>query len=277
MNNEINNRYKVGDDEVFEFKPTSHNSDELLSVFDEVYYNQTKEQIYRNNTSNNTDEIFYRQRRQDIATKQIDRISNKSTGNTRTSYNNKRRHSNIIIAKKRKEVAKILCAIALVGVLLPTTVTAVDNMSDNIKMHANVERGTSILTEEAFERLFNNNLATKDKRGKYTILENTITDYRKLEATSHLDVYVFKQILPEAEFNKFIKSVSYNNGYNYYVDFYQFLNINGYYLSGSNTPSGRVFDNMMEEVINNLSDKLVLEYNLEEKNSETSTHGRGGI
>ena len=140
-----------------------------------------------------------------------------------------------------------------------------------------MQRGSDVLRNEALYRLFINDLAKVDGRGNYEIKENTITDYRRLEATSDLDVYIFKQILPAEEFNKFIKSVSYNNGIHYYTDMTQFLNINGYYTEGTNSPSLVVFYNMMEDIINNKADKLVDNDNINNRLEEVQSHRRGGI
>lgn len=281
MNNEIKNKYKVGGDEVFEFKPTSHNSDELLSVFDEEVYVPTTSNTNVHDANLNKyrqmmleqNDIFLRDRQQ-TAIRQRNNIATKSIGTTkRTEQKYRKRKSNVIIAKKQKEVITTLCTIFIVAGLSIGTIKTVENVSNFVQTQANVNYGTNILKEQALNELCLHDLATVNERGKYKIKENTITDYRKLDASSDLDVYIYRQILPPEEFDKFIKSVSYNNGYNYYIDFYQFLNINGYYAQGTNTPSSAVFNNIMEEIINNKTAKLSNgdSYSFEEHKS------RGGI
>jgi len=284
MSNEIRNRYSDGNEEVFQFGQTSHNADEFINNFsEEVYRNrpmtiENRERLMRLKKLQEENPQMFSGGRQDTALRQIDRMASKSIGTARrTEQKYRKRNSNVIIARKRKEAISALCAIFLVAGLSFTGIKTIQKVDNFIESHINIEKGLNVLTERAYNDLCRHNLASVNEKGKYVIGENSVSDYRELGVTSHLDVYVFKQILSNTEFDKFIRAVSYNNGYNYYTDMYQFLNINGYYMSGTNTPSIDVFNNMMEGMINNMADKLLMVEDTTYIMEDEQPKSRGGI
>ena len=83
------------------------------------------------------------------------------------------------------------------------------------------------------------------------ISENSIGDYRQLNISNPLDIYIFQSILPQNEFNKFIQATTYHDGLRdcNYVDFNQFLRINGYINPNTQKPDSGVYENYMEAKI----------------------------
>ncbi len=112
-----------------------------------------------------------------------------------------------------------------------------------------IEKGTKILVDACEENLLAWGLGKKEN-GKFEIGENSISDYQVLEADSPIEVYGYKIAIDDyEEFNKFIQSVTYENGLYNYIDYGQFLRVNGYYEQGSTETSNAVFENMMEASI----------------------------
>lgn len=83
------------------------------------------------------------------------------------------------------------------------------------------------------------------------ISENSVGDYKQLNISNPLDIYIFKSILPKKEFNKFIQATTYHDGLRdcNYVDFNQFLRINGYINQNTQEPDSGVYENYMEAKI----------------------------
>lgn len=161
-----------------------------------------------------------------------------------------------------EKVAIILCSAAMV-VALGTASYAIwgDDIAANIETRQQINKSTDILKTKAIYNLFVNGLATIDtKTQEFKIGNNSVSDYGKLNVTEDLDVYIYSLVLSDEEFSKLIKSATYSNGCCSYLNFEQFLRINGYMNTNNNTPSSTVFGNMMEAKISDMSDDLLREY-----------------
>lgn len=141
-----------------------------------------------------------------------------------------------------------------------------------------VNRAISLQINEAREELLKYRLAYIDEsifqhsehvnyEDPFTIRNNSTSDYIVLDAKDYIDVYLYKNILPTAEFNDFIKSINYtdtNGNICHYIDFEQYLKINGF-------PDEKTFNNYAEEGIYNREV-------LKNKSNSVSTQsiGKGG-
>lgn len=162
---------------------------------------------------------------------------------------------------KTRIAATLLTLAAVVAISVPFAKLTEHEREERIQIEQNVDNGTNYLIAKAYNALAINDLAGINiDTGRFEIKENTTESYRRLTITSDLDVYIYKLILPDAEFDKFIKSVSYNNGLHHYTDIDQFLRINGYCIEGTNMPSLRVFNNMMEQQIRMYSSSYAKDY-----------------
>ena len=191
------------------------------------------------------------------------RSKNKSIGsNLRTKFANR-----TPVSSYRAEVIKtriaatLLTLTAVIAVSVPLVKLTAPEREERIQIEQRVEKSTDYLIAKAYNALAVNDLAGINiDTGKFEIKENTTEAYRRLMVTSNMDVYIYNLILPNDEFDKFIKSVSYNNGLHRYTDMDQFLRINGFCIEGTNTPSLRVFYNMMEDQIRMYSSSYAKDY-----------------
>lgn len=221
--------------------------------------------------------------------RQFQQSKNKTIGHNRRAKDANRiehpeKHRNNVLEK----VSITMCLLAsLVAASTLVGIKAGPMIQNKIQMQKNIDNSTDLLVAKAYNNLAVNGLAGIDiKTGKFVVKDNSVDDYKTLgiscnanDTSSHINVYIYKRILPESEFEKFIKSVSYKNGIHYYQDMNQFLNINGYYTKGTSIPSLEVFYNMMEAEINKKAPELLKEYSaygdvytvedyLEEENKE---------
>lgn len=155
-----------------------------------------------------------------------------------------------LTAEKRKllkrKLKRIIAAIAAGTTIVVGTITAT---APRREKKDKIEKGTKILVDACEENLLAWGLGKKEN-GKFEIGENSISDYQVLEADSPIEVYGYKIAIDDyEEFNKFIQSVTYENGLYNYIDYGQFLRVNGYYEQGSTETSNAVFENMMEASI----------------------------
>lgn len=155
------------------------------------------------------------------------------------------------LIKKKKEDRKKAWKKLIIGILTGSTLIggAVYGISqlepkidDNIKI-SNAKEWLRTLGED---NLLMYGLATRDEDGKFKIGNNSVSDYRSLDADTPLEVYVYKDIMDNEEFNKFIRSVTYDNGTYCYESYEQFLRINGFYDQTTNKISENVFANIMD-------------------------------
>ena len=128
-----------------------------------------------------------------------------------------------------------------------------------------ISAATDELTKLGKENLISCELGT-EVDGIFKIGNNSVSDYSKLHADSPLEVYIYKLAMdnPE-EFNKFIRSVSYNDGLYCYESYEQFLRINGYYDQTKNSESTEVFENMMKGAILEASENKTINSYAEEE------------
>lgn len=166
------------------------------------------------------------------------------------------------------KIAIITCAlVAAFGLSIITALGANVLLKDNIITIQETNRSTEALKTKALVKLLNHNLAGIESINKSIKVENnTINDYRVLNVSEPIDVYLYWKILPSGEFNKFIQSVTYTEPYSDNVreciDFNQFLRIHGYVFKEGELyiPSEEVFENYMEAYIKNNYEKLLNGY-----------------
>lgn len=251
----------------------SGNIDDVLGIFENnPTYNKRREdltneqirvQTYEQNRNRQMKRNAERRAQMDKQIMEYQKASSKSIGNKKKTKDiNRRKKSNISFDKLQERVAITLCVFAsVVALAIPVGIKVAPLIKEQISFSQNVEKGTDLLVARAFNELTLNDLAGFSiEDGTFVVKENSIDDYKKLDITSHLDVYIYRLILPESEFDKFIRSVSYKDGLHRYTSMYQFLNVNGYYTEGTNSPSLEVFANMMENRINNLYSSLYSGY-----------------
>lgn len=166
------------------------------------------------------------------------------------------------------KIAIIICAIVSVIALgITTTLGANILLEDQITTKQEINRSTEALKTKALVELLNYNLAGVDAKTKnIEVKNNTIDDYRKLNVSKKLDVYIYWKILPSEEFDKFIQAVTYKEDYSdiicEYISFNQFLKINGYIYNdrGISIPAEDIFENYMESYIKDNYKELLEEY-----------------
>lgn len=179
------------------------------------------------------------------------------------------REKQILLAKQRKDRIEHFKRI-IAGILAGSTVIAggayaaakiVPKIENNIK----ISSATDELTKLGKENLISCELGT-EVDGIFKIGNNSVSDYSKLHADSPLEVYIYKLAMdnPE-EFNKFIRSVSYNDGLYCYESYEQFLRINGYYDQTKNSESTEVFENIMRGAILEASENKTISSYAEEE------------
>lgn len=126
-----------------------------------------------------------------------------------------------------KFFAKGFVAGALVGALAAVGILwAYDRIENNIKIY----EAESTLKGIAKERLIEEGLATRNKKGKISILDNKISDYKCLDLTNAnlLETHIYKEVLG-SEFADAIQTASYDNGGSYYIGIEQWYMINGFF------------------------------------------------
>lgn len=136
---------------------------------------------------------------------------------------------------RKDAIKKILIAGGIVGTLL-TGLTANAVYGDDIAAYSQRQDETSvgigILRNDAMLELLRNELAISDGNSyqAFKVLDNFVGDYKVLDVSDVVDVYVYSTILPEEEFEKFVKSVSFieDGNEHYYLSFQHFLEVNGY-------------------------------------------------
>lgn len=153
-----------------------------------------------------------------------------------------------LLKERRKKAKKILNKI-IIAIIAASTIATGVYIGGKKDEKDKKDKGTKILVDACEENLLAWGLGEK-VNGEFEIGENSISDYKNLEANTPLEVYGYKLAINDyEEFSKFIQSVSYQNGMYYYTDYSQFLRINGYYNQEKNKESNEVFENMMEATI----------------------------
>lgn len=159
----------------------------------------------------------------------------------------------ILLAKQREDrkkhfkriIATILTGSTVIAGGAYAAAKVVPKLENNMKISA----ATDELTKLGKENLISCELGTEID-GNFKIGNNSVSDYSKLHADSPLEVYIYKLAMNNSEeFNKFIRSVSYNDGLYCYESYEQFLRINGYYDQTKNSESAEVFENIMKGTI----------------------------
>lgn len=145
-----------------------------------------------------------------------------------------------------------------------------------INDNRNVSKISDELTNKAKDALLAYELASLDD-GEFKIGNNSVSDYSVLDADTPMEVYVYRKAINDnEEFSKFIRSVSYDDGLYNYESYEQFLRINGYYDTTTNSVSSEVFDNYMEATIleayknstvSSYEDEFSYSFNLDEEES----------
>ena len=154
-----------------------------------------------------------------------------------------------IAKKKRIYNFKIAIADILVAAILVSAGYIGIKTSKRKDNNSKISEATDELVKSAEDNLVANGLGTKENNS-FKIGTNDVIDYSKLDADNPMEVYFYKKAINNSEeFNKFIKSVTYDNGMYCYEDFEQFLRINGYYDQKTNEASNKVFENYMEAAI----------------------------
>lgn len=179
------------------------------------------------------------------------------------------RKKQILLEKQKKDRIKHFKRI-IAGILAGSTLTtaaayAAAKIVPKIENNMKISAATDELTKLGKENLISCELGT-EVDGNFEIGNNSVSDYSKLHADSPLEVYIYRLAMdnPE-EFNKFIRSVSYNDGLYCYESYEQFLRINGYYDQTKNSESTEVFENMMKGAILEASENKTISSYAEEE------------
>lgn len=179
------------------------------------------------------------------------------------------RKKQILLEEQKKDRIKHFKRI-IAGILAGSTLTtaaayAAAKIVPKIENNIKISSATDELTKLGKENLISCELGT-EVDGIFKIGNNSVSDYSKLHADSPLEVYIYKLAMdnPE-EFNKFIRSVSYNDGLYCYESYEQFLRINGYYDQTKNSESTEVFENMMKGAILEASENKTINSYAEEE------------
>lgn len=147
--------------------------------------------------------------------------------------------------EKKKTFKKIIIAI-LTGSVITATAYAVSEAVPKFKDNAKISDTKDKLKDLGEDNLIMYGLGTKED-GKFRIGNNSVSDYSALEADTALEVYIYKLAIDDSEeFNKFIRSVTYDDGTYCYESYEQFLRINGFYDLTTNKISNEVFTNIMD-------------------------------
>ena len=267
-------------EEIFEiFKTPEYQK----KVEERRYTDQRKEELYNVVATANKNRGVYEAC---VKNNTTEKVQNKSVGSHKKVKDTNRRQRPFKKFLLQQKIAIIMCSIACV-VAIGSTAYAIkgeewkQNYETRQEIKAGSEEAEALLLAEAEHKLEIYGLKGQDlETGETVIKNNDVEDYAKLNSHSKLDVYIYSQILPREELQKYIQSVSYNNGLNTYINFTQFLNINGYYENGE--PSEKVFKNYMEAYIKEHYESILARYNyedgiltIEDMLEKEETQGRG--
>ncbi|MBQ8193002.1 MAG: hypothetical protein IJZ46_02915 [Bacilli bacterium] len=150
--------------------------------------------------------------------------------------------------REKKEINPKILKTILACSLIAASLISLGGLKTKIDRAIKVGKATKPYIEAAESRLFYYGLATYNENG-LRVFDNSISQYEQLRADEPLEIYIYKQILPENEFDKFIKSASYSNDMYNYISYNQFLEYNGYRDPETNSISNTVFENYMETEI----------------------------
>lgn len=153
-----------------------------------------------------------------------------------------------ITKERRKKVSLILVGMAAaIALSTPLINKAVHNAEQTINsINRQIDVGNALKSEQdiAIAKLQYYGLVTKDVNGYKFSEYNTSVGYQKLEISSPEEVYLYKTILSDSEFNKLIGSISYNTETGetkYYGSFEE-------YLKNNNFSGEKEFEKEMEEI-----------------------------
>lgn len=154
------------------------------------------------------------------------------------------------LLKKQKEDRKKAWKKLIIGILTGSTLITgaaygISQIEPKIEDSIKISNAKDWLRTLGEDNLVMCGLGTKEE-GKFKIGNNSVSDYRSLDADTPLEVYVYKDIMNSEEFNKFIRSVTYDDGTYCYESYEQFLRINGFYDQTTNKISENVFANIMD-------------------------------
>lgn len=172
-----------------------------------------------------------------------------------------------VIIDFQKATRKIFAVVMAVTITFATGTiiygVAGDKIKEAIVEKQEIRANRNIFEDKALTNLLNNGLAYLNDKNEIIPKENSVEDYYKLNITSKYDIYGYSLALPAGEFNKFIQTISYNNGMWNYTGTNNFLTYNGYFDSKDNIAKIDVFQNMMEEKILELPDETIERYSEE--------------
>ena len=113
-----------------------------------------------------------------------------------------------ISEKRRKKTALILVGMATtLALLTPATKTAVDNFRTYRETSVAVAKEQN----EAIDKLYRKGLINDDGQAFTKTESNTSISYQRLDVSSPEDVYIYKTILSDTEFNKLVSSLGYSS------------------------------------------------------------------
>lgn len=197
------------------------------------------------------------------------------------TFNNKIRRWSIALCLAVSIFSSIILAEVISPVFNPIedTYNSINRIIHSIQDRRNrtegIRNGTNILISNYRQNMLYKNLSYQDpqRTNPFVIKNNSVQDYESLNASNLADVYIYRKIFVEhgqqEEFQKFIKSINYfdvEGNYCNYLDFEQYLRINGY-------PDIETFENYAQNEIYELYKNG--EINLQGLNVHIPT--RGGI
>lgn len=154
--------------------------------------------------------------------------------------------------KMKTTIIAVLIGASLVA---PLAFKSGKALIDRFNHWKDIEVAVAVQSNEIENILKENDLAYEDLEKRqnfengysneisFTVRDNSVQDYKCLNVKDYVDVYLYKNTLPPEEFEDFIKSVSYvdtNGAICNYLNFEQFLRINGF-------PDERTFINYAQE------------------------------
>lgn len=184
----------------------------------------------------------------------------KSIGTQKKCEDRNRRQQLTQKIEIQKKITKRLVGLTLAAGLILGGVTGYKFKESQVQ-----NQQIEYLNQYAISALNTLELGTYNGQSDFSVKDNSIANYRNLSVNanrndrmSHVIIYIYRNVLPSQEFNDFIKSVTYNDGSNYYTDFSQFLTINGYYENSENhSPSVSAFEKYMKNFINENYEEIV--------------------
>ena len=145
-----------------------------------------------------------------------------------------------ITKERRKKVALILVGMATVVAL---SIPAVKNVGTAIDKYKDTSTAISIMQEEAIDNLSKYGLINENGEAFNIVEPNTSVSYQRLDISSPEEVYVYKTILSDTEFNKLISSLSYSS-------FEEYLKVNGF------SNEKEFVESMRESILNSYRSQL---------------------